>query len=127
MPAPSTASLASWFSAGSCEPSLHVIGEPRIGNTVKVIRAGYPGCFGCIVLSDNPGPTVIGPVSYPIGTPIYVLTTGTIPVGSVVEFSFDIPNLVSLVGNTYYLIEVLFPPGGGHGEVSDQVQVTVLP
>jgi hypothetical protein len=109
-----------------CSPSSFLVGEPRIGHTVQLYFSGAPGCKGCLFLTFNPTPTVIGPLNVPAGPPYFEVAGGPLS-NTPVFVPLTIPNIPALVGqNVYYFLAVV-GPGSFVVEFSPRYEFTILP
>ena len=109
-----------------CSPSSFVVGAPRIGHTVTLYFSGAPGCKGCVFVTLNPTPTVIGPLHVPAGPPYLEVAGG--PVGNQpLSVPITIPNLPGLIGVKVYFFLAVVGPGSVTVEFSPRYEFTILP
>jgi hypothetical protein len=111
-----------------CRVGGWIVGEPNIGNTVQFVMDTPEGCHGCIVASGDPGPTMFGSLTVPIGmpmVPIMIVTTAP-PTPTVLDLA--IPNDPNLVGVTIYFVVAAIDPMTLTGlNITDQFSVTIGP
>lgn len=109
---------------GGCAPTAYATGSPNIGCHMDLYMTGASGCFGCLVVSFNPGPTTVGNTTYDIGYPFYdVISVGS-QNNQLVQVPVDIPNLPELVGLTLYFSTGLYQPSSGLVYVAQSFTVT---
>lgn len=86
-----------------CSAAGWVIGEPKIGNTLTIVMEGSPGCYGCFVISLDPGPAIFEGILLPVGYPwLAVNSQGFVAPGTRYEQQYTIPYNPALVGVTVY-------------------------
>lgn len=114
-----------------CSAGTWYVGAPRIDSTIEFVQTSSDGCYGCIIASLDPGPTVAFGLTVPIGLPYVIVTSALFPFGSPTNTQVTpvyIPNNPFLVGFTFYgcvvtvdiATQTMF-------SVSDQFVLTVLP
>jgi hypothetical protein len=116
----------------TCEAGNWMVGEPRIGCDVTFVMSGAPGCFGCLAMSPDPGPTVIpnppfGDLVVPLGSPTIAVLVATVPPATVKTKTIPIPPDANLVGGTLYFAAVLLDGDTGQLSVGSGFSITLLP
>ena len=107
------------------------VGEPRINSVVDFVQTSSNGCYGCIIASLDPGPTVFGNLVAPVGLPYIIITSALFPNGSgnnTQTVGVQVPNQSFLVGLTFYCCVVSVDLATQtQFSISDQFTVTILP
>ncbi len=113
----------------SCAAGGWMVGEPRIGNTVTFVESGGTGCYGCLVFSTTPGPTISGGVTLPVGSPFYaIISTYFLAPNEIVTVPVTIPNDQQYVGLTlYFAVGLVDQATLSHFSIADQFTSTILP
>lgn len=124
--------ISGWIANNEeCSAGAWFIGEPRINSTVDFVQTSANGCYGCIIASLDPGPTVFGNLVAPVGLPYIVITSALFPNGSgnnTQTVGVYVPNQSFLVGVTFYCCVVTVDLATQtQFSISDQFTVTILP
>jgi len=111
-----------------CRVGGWMVGEPNLGNTIQFVMSAPEGCHACLICSDDPGPTMIGSLTIPIGMPfIPILIHLTAPPMPVVKSIF-IPNDPIFVGLTIYCAAAAIDPVTFTGlNITDSFSFTIGP
>lgn len=89
--------------AFDCSAAGWVMGEPVVGGTLTIVMEGTPGCYGCFVVSADPGPAIFDGIVMPVGFPWLALNSQAFLFpGQRFEQSFVIPNDPAFVNLTLY-------------------------
>ncbi|MEM7204340.1 MAG: hypothetical protein AAF628_29040 [Planctomycetota bacterium] len=97
--------------SASCQPNIWITAPARIGTTIQLCISGTTNCYGCLAASLSPGPTVVGPLSIPLGLPLALAAPFPyLPGANTLCFPFDIPLEQSLVGTTFYTVQAATLP-----------------
>ena len=95
---------------GPCASTVSFVGAPRIGAQISMVVSGSNLCHSCLWISKNAGPTVIPPVTIPIGLPLLNwLDYGAIPPSGSFTVPISIPADPNLIGLSLYFSNVSFP------------------
>jgi hypothetical protein len=110
-----------------CSAAGWVVGEPKIGNTLTTVMQGSPGCYGCFVISLNPGPAIFDGILMPVGFPWLALNSqGFLFPGQIYTQQFAIPNDPALVGLIVYgAVGLTDAATQSTFSVTDQIVITI--
>lgn len=110
-----------------CSAAGWVVGEPKIGNTVTTVMQGSPGCYGCFVISLDPGPAIFEGILMPVGYPwLAVNSQGFVAPGQIFTYDFPIPNDPALVGLVIYgAVGLTDAATQSTFSVTDQIVITI--
>lgn len=111
-----------------CTGGGWLVGAPCIGNTISLVMSTPAGCHGCLGVSTDPGPIILGSVVIPIGMPFHVLVASFGAPAMPVVKPITIPNDPLLVGLTIYAVVVTLDPMNLTTLfVADQFSFTICP
>ncbi|MEM7201789.1 MAG: hypothetical protein AAF628_16095 [Planctomycetota bacterium] len=114
--------------ANSCQPNLWITREPVIGTQIALCVSGTTHCCGCLAGSPFPGPTVVGPLTIPVGMPLaLVQTIPFVPGQNTQCFPMRIPARVGLVGLEAFVMHAATfagPPGAAPLELTPRLDLT---
>jgi hypothetical protein len=86
-----------------CSAGGFVVGDAKIGSTLQIVMTGQAGCYGCFVVSFDPGPAIFDGISMPVGFPWLALNSQTFfTPGTQYVQDVYIPNEPALVGLPVY-------------------------
>jgi hypothetical protein len=89
--------------AFDCSAAGWVLGDPVLGGTLTIVMEGAPGCYGCFVISLDPGPAIFDGILMPVGFPWLALNSQAfLAPGDRFEQNFFIPNDPAFANLTIY-------------------------
>lgn len=113
------ASLSTSASSGNCNPTVTLTGQPCLNRQVTLTMGGHLDCKGCLVGSQQFGPTQVGMQSIPVGLPADAFIVGF----GGDSLTFTIPNDPALFDTTWYFAAVL--SDGSTLDTSSRFQVVI--
>jgi hypothetical protein len=79
-----------------CTPSVRIIGPPCLGENLCFEVCGDPGCFVCVMIALQDGPSQLMGNTIPIGTPVLFYDAIIPPNGDCFDFCIPIPKIPGL-------------------------------
>ena len=107
-----------------CVPTLYMVGEPCIGNTITFILGNKPGCHNCLTYSEDPTPFFLpgSGLTLPASPPFYILFSED-ALASLTEIDVTIPNDPIFVGIEVVIVNASWT--GLNFEISEEIRFTI--